>query len=52
MILPGGGVAHLKRKRAWSPKGLAQAGGRREEGGFHGMAVGIDRFDNSRRFQL
>ena len=25
---PGGGVAHLKRERAWSPKGLTQAGGR------------------------
>ena len=24
----GGGVAHLKRERAWSSKGLAQAGGR------------------------
>ena len=28
VILPGGGVAHLKREGAWSPKGLPQAGGR------------------------
>ena len=52
VILPGGEVAHLKRERAWSPTGLAQAGGQREEGGHPEMAVGIDRFCNSRRSQL
>ena len=41
VIPPGGEVVHLKRERAWSPRGLAQAGGRREEGGHPEMVVGL-----------
>ena len=52
VIPPGGEVVHLKRERAWSPKGLAQAGDRREEGGHPEMGVGIDSFCNSRQFPL
>ena len=52
VIPPGGEVVYLKRERAWSPTGLAQAGGRREEGGHPEMVVGIDSFCNSRQFQL
>ena len=43
VILPEGEIVHSKRKRAWSPKGLAQAADRREEGGHSEMVVGIDR---------
>ena len=37
--MAGGEVAHLKRERAWSTRGLAQAGGQREEGGHPEMVV-------------
>ena len=47
MIPPGGEVVRLRRERACCPRGLAQARGRREEGGHPEMVVVIGSCCNS-----